>query len=105
MLALLTGTRIEIQGIDSIPLDRPVIFVSNHMSYLDAYLLQATLPVPCSFIAKAELSENFLVRIPLLNLGAVFVERFDRERSAENAKQISKLAAGNRNFFINVIKK
>lgn len=63
------------------------------MSYLDAYVLQAVLPVPCSFIAKAELADRFLVRVPLLRLGAVMVERFDKERVAGDASLISTLAS------------
>jgi acyl carrier protein len=93
LLALLSGTRIIVQGLENVPQDRPVVIVSNHMSYLDAYILQAVLPVPCSFIAKAELAENFLVRVPLLRLGAIMVERFDKERGTEDARRISKLAA------------
>lgn len=93
LLALLTGTRLLVDGLENIPPDRPVVVVSNHMSYLDAYVLQAILPVPCSFIAKAELAEKFYVRLPLARLGAVLVERFDRERGAESAGRIATLAA------------
>lgn len=93
LLALFSGTRMAVQGLENLPLDKPVVIVSNHMSYLDAYVLQAILPVPCSFIAKAELAEKFLVRVPLLRLGAIMVERFDRKEGAENAGRIAGLAA------------
>ncbi|MCL7487411.1 MAG: AMP-binding protein [Desulfobulbaceae bacterium] len=98
LLALLTGTRLMVQGVEHIPVDRSVVIVSNHMSYLDAYLLQAVLPVPCSFIAKAELGDRFLLRVPLEKLGAVLVERSDRESSAGNAAHIARLAAEGRVF-------
>ncbi len=93
LLALFSGTRMLVDGVENIPLDQPVVIVSNHMSYLDAYVLQAVLPVPCSFIAKAELADRFLVRVPLLRLGAVMVERFDKERVAGDASLISTLAS------------
>ncbi|HER62984.1 MAG TPA: acyl-phosphate glycerol 3-phosphate acyltransferase [Desulfobacteraceae bacterium] len=98
LLARLTGTRLLVQGLEHIPVDRPIVIVSNHMSYLDGYFLQAVLPVPCSFIAKAELGDRFLLRVPLLKLGAVLVERFDREGSAGNARYIAQLAAEGRVF-------
>ena len=98
LLALLSGTRIVVQELENVPLDKPVVIVSNHMSYLDAYVLQAILPVPCSFIAKAELADRFLVRVPLLRLGAIMVERFDRKQGAENARRISRLAAEGKVF-------
>ncbi len=93
LLALLTGTRMIVQGAENIPLDHPVVIGANHMSYLDGYVLQAVLPVPCSFIAKAELADKPLVKLPLLRLGAILVERFDMERSTEDARKISKLAS------------
>jgi 1-acyl-sn-glycerol-3-phosphate acyltransferase len=98
LLALLTGTRLQVQGRDNIPLDRPVVIASNHMSYLDAFVLQAVLPLPCSFIAKAELADRPLVRLPLSRLGAILVERFDRERGMEDAERLTKLASGGEVF-------
>lgn len=94
LLALLTGTRLIVDGLENVPLGRPFVIVSNHMSYLDAYVLQAILPVRCGFIAKAELADKFYNRLPLSRLGAVLVERFDRERGAEIAGRIAGLAAG-----------
>jgi 1-acyl-sn-glycerol-3-phosphate acyltransferase len=99
LLALLTGTRVEVEGAENIPLDRPVVIVANHMSYLDAYLMQAVLPVPCGFIAKAELARKALVRIPLARLGAIMVERFDRERLSGDTERIARLAGLGRNLF------
>ena len=98
LLALLTGTRLTITGAENVPLDRPLVFAANHMSYLDAYVLQAALPVPCSFIAKAELAAKPLVRLPLTRLGAVPVERFDMERGKETISRLSELAAAGRSL-------
>lgn len=99
LLALLTGTRLEVKGAENIPRDRPLVIVANHMSYLDAYVVQAVLPVPCGFIAKAELAKKPLVRIPLVRLGAILVERFDRERIGGDAERIALLAGLGRNLF------
>jgi 1-acyl-sn-glycerol-3-phosphate acyltransferase len=96
LLALLSGTRLQAMGTGNIPRDRPVIIASNHMSYLDAYVLQAVLPIPCSFIAKAELAEKSVLRLPLTRLGAIPVERFDMERGKEAVKLLSKAAAQGR---------
>jgi len=94
LLALLSGTRLLVEGVENVPLDRPVVIAANHMSYLDGYVLQAVLPVPCSFIAKAELAAKAMVKLPLSRLGAIWVERFDMERGLEDAKRISEIAAG-----------
>jgi 1-acyl-sn-glycerol-3-phosphate acyltransferase len=63
------------------------------MSYLDAFVLQAALPVPCSYITKAELAANPFVRLAISRLGAILVERSDKKQGLEDAKQISKIAA------------
>jgi len=98
LLALLSGTRLTVHGVENIPLDNPVVIVSNHMSYLDGFVLQAILPVPCNFIAKGELAANPFVRLPLLRLGAIMVERFDLEQGLEDARQISNLASQGMTF-------
>lgn len=99
ILALLTGTRLEVIGAENILRDRPVVIAANHMSYLDAYVVQAVLPVQCNFIAKAELAKKPLVRIPLARLGAIMVERFERERISADAERIARLAGLGRNLF------
>jgi 1-acyl-sn-glycerol-3-phosphate acyltransferase len=93
LLALLTGTGLTVLGGERLPSGRQVIFTANHMSYLDAFVLQAALPEPCRFIAKAELARNALLRIPLSLLGAVFVERFDREQARALAAGMAATAA------------
>ncbi|MDW7771981.1 MAG: AMP-binding protein [Desulfobulbaceae bacterium] len=98
LLALLTGTRLTVQGLEHIPAGRPVIIAANHMSYLDSYVLQGILPMRCSFIAKAELAQNPLIRLPLTRLGAVLVERFDKKQALTDAGKIAGLAAGGRSL-------
>ncbi|HEY5613206.1 MAG TPA: AMP-binding protein [Lysobacter sp.] len=63
------------------PPPQPSIFVANHASYIDALLLVCTLPRPVAFVAKQELARKPLLGWLLARLGAVFVDRFDPERS------------------------
>ena len=41
-----------------------------------------------AFVAKRELGDNFVTRILVKGLGALFVERFDVQRSAEHADEL-----------------
>lgn len=78
MLAWLTGTRIEVSGLENLPgPDRPAVLVSNHQSYLDGMLLLAVLPRPARFLVKGELAGSRMLAGPLRRLGVLFVERFD----------------------------
>ena len=94
LLFFLSATRIETSHRENSIGSPPPVLVANHMSYLDSLVLTAVLPVPCAFVAKAELSGHPLLRLPLQRLGTVFVDRFDAEQGLKNSREISRLAAG-----------
>ncbi|MCF6186877.1 MAG: AMP-binding protein [Desulfobulbaceae bacterium] len=96
MLAFFSGTAILVRGLENLPRDRPVILASNHASYLDGLILFAALPVPCSFVAKAELAGNFFARTMLSRLDVFFIDRFDAEKGVEDTRRIVGLAASGR---------
>lgn len=87
-LAWASGIPISVRGLDHLATDGPCILVANHASYLDSFVLAAALPRPLRFVAKAELAAKLTTRLPLNRLGVHFVERFDREKSVEDARRI-----------------
>lgn len=93
MLALATGTRILVEGQEYIDESEHIVCVANHMSYLDALVLTAVMPFPCSYVAKAELANRWM-RGPLERLETIFVERFDAEQGKEDSRRITRLVAG-----------
>jgi 1-acyl-sn-glycerol-3-phosphate acyltransferase len=99
VLRLLTGatrTACTIEGLNHLPPpDHPCVFVANHASYLDSYLLGAYLPRHPSFVAKAEFTRSFITRVFLTRIGTEFVERFDQHKGmADTQRLIQKVAAG-----------
>jgi 1-acyl-sn-glycerol-3-phosphate acyltransferase len=83
---------LAVRGIENLPAGAHVIAV-NHTSYLDGAVLIAALPWRSyAFVAKRELQDNFFSRILVKGLGAVFVERFDVQRSAEHADALVQAA-------------
>ena len=84
-LLALTGIRIEVTGLDTLPAGAPCVVVANHASYLDALVLVAVLPARFSFVAKREFTKNLFSRLFMGRLGTLFVERGDAERGAEDA--------------------
>ncbi len=87
-LAWASGVRISVHGLENFPSQAPCVLVSNHASYLDSFVLAAALPRPLSVVAKGELALRASTRLPLSRLGVHFVERFDREKSVEDARRI-----------------
>ena len=99
-LAALTGTKIIVNGIENLPeKTKNCVFVSNHASYLDGYLITAVLDRSFSFIAKAELMTNSIVHVLLKRIGTMFVERFDQQKGIKDAQAIADKGMGKRSLF------
>lgn len=100
MLFRLVRIPLHVRGLDQLLPGQPCVVVANHSSYLDGVILIATLPVPFAFVAKAELEQSFIARIFLRRIGAVFVERFDKQRGVADARRIAqKVLAGHSLLF------
>jgi 1-acyl-sn-glycerol-3-phosphate acyltransferase len=88
----LAGMRLEVKGLDQLPAGQCVV-VANHASYLDGLVLQAALPPRFGFVIKREMSRVPLAASLLHRIGAEFVERFDRNKGAVDARRVLKKAA------------
>ena len=83
---------LAVSGLEQVPAAAHVI-AANHTSYLDGAVLVASLPWHnYAFVAKRELEDNFFARTLVKGLGALFVERFDVQRSAEHADELVQAA-------------
>jgi 1-acyl-sn-glycerol-3-phosphate acyltransferase len=92
LLAKATATPVKVNGLENLPADgRAYVLVSNHASYLDGYALVAMLPGHFRFVAKEELASSFIVRRPLQNIHAEFVDRFDTSKSVRDTRRLSHL--------------
>ncbi|HSH13475.1 MAG TPA: AMP-binding protein [Desulfurivibrionaceae bacterium] len=99
----LAGLGIKVEGLGNLPGPGvPCVLAVNHASYLDALILAGALPYPFAFVAKAELRGHRLLRWLLPRLGVVFVERFAKEKGAEDSQRLGALAGSGRSllFFV-----
>jgi 1-acyl-sn-glycerol-3-phosphate acyltransferase len=64
------------------------VLVANHASYLDAVVVVASLPTGLSYVAKRDLAGAFLSRLLFQRLGIESIERFDTQRSVEDAARV-----------------
>jgi 1-acyl-sn-glycerol-3-phosphate acyltransferase len=87
LLFRLTGVSPQLKGLEHWPQGQACVIIANHASYLDGVLLVSVLPPSFGFVAKRELSEGMIPRLFLKRIGAVFVERFDQQRSASDAQR------------------
>ena len=84
---LLAGMRLTVKGADQLPAGQCVV-VSNHASYLDGVVFTAALPAQFSFVIKREMNGVPLAGLLLRRLGSHFVERFNRNRGAADARRV-----------------
>jgi len=87
---VLLGIEVEAEGLDRFDRRTPYIFMSNHLSFLDAPALVTVIDRPLRFIVK-----RFVLRIPVFGWGmrlAGYVP-IDREGVGEGRKRLA-LAAG-----------
>ena len=68
--------------------DGQCVVVCNHASYLDGIVLTAALPPRFAFVIKREMARVPFAGALLRRLGSEFVERFDRQRGASDARRV-----------------
>ena len=69
------------------------VVVCNHASYLDGIVLTAALPPRFGFVIKREMAAVPLAGAVLRRLGSEFVERFNRQRGAADARRVLRNAS------------
>ena len=88
---LTAGMPVRVHAAQPLPRGQCVV-VCNHASYIDGIVLTAALPPRFGFVIKREMAEVPLVGPLLRRLGSHFVERFDRQRSAADARRVLRTA-------------
>jgi 1-acyl-sn-glycerol-3-phosphate acyltransferase len=83
----IAGMPLTIKAAERIPPGQCVI-VANHASYLDGVVFTAALPARFGFVIKREMSSVPLAGFLLRRLGSEFVERFNRNRGATDARRV-----------------
>ncbi|MBA2596386.1 MAG: 1-acyl-sn-glycerol-3-phosphate acyltransferase [Chloroflexia bacterium] len=83
MLAMLRPLlSLRLIGLDLIPIEGPLLVVSNHLSNADPIILEFAFPRPLFFMGKVELFANPIFRWFLLRFGGFPVERGTADRAA-----------------------
>jgi len=99
LLVRLSGTPLVVNNPAELPPNGPMVLIANHMSYLDAIVVIAAIPLNMSFVAKMELTERFVIRWFLSRMDVEFVERFDVEQGALGTRRIARKGAKGSSLF------
>lgn len=83
----LTGSSLEISGLENVPCDRPVLFVSNHQSHMDSAVIHGFINVPKGFIVDKDANNIPIIRKWLKYMKCVPV---DRKNAMQNIHSMEK---------------
>ena len=85
-LVKISGADVTVTGTENVPLDEPVLYVSNHQGNMDIPLLYSTAPQTMAFVAKKEMEKIPLLGYWMKERGCVFI---DRENARNSLKAIN----------------
>jgi 1-acyl-sn-glycerol-3-phosphate acyltransferase len=80
----IAGAKVNVVGLENLPKDQTVLFVSNHESNFDIPLLLSTIDIPKGFIAKKELEKWPLISTWMKDINCIFMDRDNLRKSAES---------------------
>ncbi len=88
----LAGAKLEIRGMENLPEEKNICFVSNHQSYFDIPVVMASLPRIVGFMAKKELKYMPFISSWMKTIGCLFLDRKNPRQAVkvfeEGARQI-----------------
>jgi 1-acyl-sn-glycerol-3-phosphate acyltransferase len=101
-LALLPvfGVTLETRGLSRVDLDRPYVFMSNHVSHVDSLALAISIPHPLHWVFKKELSRIPVFGWVLLSLGQIMVDRADASQARDALASAASGLTGNNSVLI-----
>jgi 1-acyl-sn-glycerol-3-phosphate acyltransferase len=75
------GIEARLVGWEKVPQNRPVVFVSNHQSWFDIFLLAGLIPTQVRFVSKKELMRIPILGRAMLSAGHIFIDRQNRQKA------------------------
>lgn len=90
MLLKITNVRVSVLGTEYISTERPQIFMSNHQSDFDIFIVLAYLPVQFRWLAKKELFRIPVFGKAMKKAGYIEIDRQNHERAMQNLAEASR---------------
>lgn len=81
----ISGTKLDVKGMENVPRDKAALFVGNHRSFFDIVINYSVLPPLMGFIAKKEIKKVPILSSWMVRMNCLFL---DRENIKEGMKTI-----------------
>ncbi len=73
----MAGTKYTVYGLDKVPTDEPVLYITNHRSFFDIVLSYAYVPTLTTYVSKASIKKFPCIAQWMHFLSCMFLERDD----------------------------
>lgn len=77
----IAGAKMDVRGLENVPKDTPVLYISNHQSILEALVGYALVKGPMGFVAKNELKKAPFLKQWMDSVHCLFIDRNDMKQS------------------------
>jgi 1-acyl-sn-glycerol-3-phosphate acyltransferase len=94
------GVRLRVEGAASVPGDRPVVFMSNHESWLDIPVLLVAIPGQVRFLAKKSLFSVPFLGWAMRAMGFIPVDRRNRREAIRSFEQAAERIRAGRSVLV-----
>ncbi|OPX35289.1 MAG: hypothetical protein B1H11_09335 [Desulfobacteraceae bacterium 4484_190.1] len=94
------GIKGRITGKDNVQKDTAYIFMSNHQSFFDIFILTAHIPVPFKFVLKNELMKLFPLGPAMKLVGHAAIDRKNPKKAIKSLEAIAKKIKEGTSFLI-----
>ena len=90
MLLWLTSTRVKVIGGENVLKDRPQIFMANHQSDFDVFIVLAHIPGQFRWIVKKELFKIPIFSKAMRNAGYIEIDRQNHEKAMKSLEEAAR---------------
>lgn len=81
------GVRVKVEGLDNVDSGLPRIYMTNHQSFFDIFVLLSCLPVDFKFILKRELTRIPILGPAMKRAGYISIDRDDPRKAVKSMEQ------------------
>lgn len=85
-ITFIAGTDLIVRGLENVPEDKPVLYISNHSSYFDIIFTYPLCKLPTAYVAKSDLQKIPFFSIWGTLMRCLFFDRSDAKSSLQMIK-------------------
>jgi 1-acyl-sn-glycerol-3-phosphate acyltransferase len=99
-LVAASGAQVHITGLENLPQNSAVLFVSNHQSNFDVPIILGCIRKPKAYVTKIELSNIPVLSTWMKNIGCVFINRQDIRQSLKVMNEAAEIMRAGQSMVI-----